>query len=71
MVIIHKRLSRLSSCMDSNYRRDAATKVEPTNPYDDFAVSIEKDGAVVGHVPMSAELFASFSSGLKVLDFAK
>ena len=26
-------------------------KVEPTNPYDDFAVSIVKDGAVVGHVP--------------------
>ena len=26
-------------------------KVEPTNPYDDFAMSIVKDGAVVGHVP--------------------
>ena len=26
-------------------------KVEPTNPYDDFAVSIVKDNAVVGHVP--------------------
>ena len=25
--------------------------VEPTNPYDDFAVSIVKDSAVVGHVP--------------------
>ena len=46
-------------------------KVEPTNPYDDFAVSIVKDGAVAGHVPMSAELFASFSRGLKVSDFAK
>ena len=26
-------------------------KVEPTNPYDDFGVSIVNDGAVVGHVP--------------------
>ena len=26
-------------------------KVEPTNPYDDFAVSVVKDGAMVGHVP--------------------
>ena len=26
-------------------------KVELTNPHDDFAVSIVKDGAVVGHVP--------------------
>ena len=25
-------------------------KVEPSNPYDDFAVSIVKDGAVFGHV---------------------
>ena len=27
-------------------------KVEPTNPYDDFAVSIVKEGVVVGHVPL-------------------
>ena len=26
-------------------------KVEPTNPHDDFTMSIVKDGAVVGHVP--------------------
>ena len=26
-------------------------KVEPTNPYDDFGMSIVKDSAVVGHVP--------------------
>ena len=26
-------------------------KVESTNPYDDFAVSVVKDGALVGHVP--------------------
>ena len=27
-------------------------KVEPTNPYDDFAVSIVKEGVVVGHIPL-------------------
>ena len=27
-------------------------KVEPTNPYDDFAVSMVKEGVVVGHVPL-------------------
>ena len=27
-------------------------KVELTNPYDDFAVSIVKEGVVVGHVPL-------------------
>ena len=26
-------------------------KVESTNPYDDFTVSVVKDGTVVGHVP--------------------
>ena len=26
-------------------------KVEPTNHFDDFAVSVVKDGTVVGHVP--------------------
>ena len=37
--------------MDSKSRRDAVT-VEPTNPYDDFAVSMVKEGVVVGHVPL-------------------
>ena len=32
-------------------RETLLLKVEPTNPYDDFAVSIVKDSAVVGHVP--------------------
>ena len=26
--------------------------VEPTNPYDDFVVSIVKEGVVIGHVPL-------------------
>ena len=35
-------------------------KLEPTNPHDDFAVSVVKDGVVVGHVPKHASRVVCF-----------
>ena len=45
-------------------------RIEPTNPHDDFAVAVVKDGTVVGHVPKRVSRVISYflkkdsSSGL-------
>ena len=35
-------------------------KIEPTNPRDDFAVSVVKDGEVVSHIPKYVSRVISF-----------
>ena len=51
MVIIHKRLSQLSSCiLAPTIGEMLLYKVEPTNFFDDFAMSVVQDGTVVRHV---------------------